>query len=291
MIPSIRRLHILIPSSQRHIWVPRRRRRYRRRRQRSSNNNIWYRLGLQSSGAQTDRWREANGVRPSRRAGSQRRIRNRTGLAALLLVRHHKRSPRPRISAAQRHSGRVKLLLLLFFRFILAIGRTVPSQRRKRAELRGVQLPSIQPTVINSPPIGGTLNVIDTPRVNQSAQIQKLGLAAGGGVLVGLHICWEQPVAVVRSRRLVVGELTVPPAPEVEEGGYPKEDGGRDSNGDGGDELRGGVFGGVWLGDNERGDVGRKGRKGGRGGRRRWGRVGWEKRRWVGGGTGKWEFG
>jgi hypothetical protein len=51
------------------------------------------------------------------------------------------------------------------------------------------------------------------------------------------------------------------------------------------------VFGSVRLGDNERGDVGRKGRKGGRGGRRRWGRVGWEKGRWVGGGTGKWEFG
>lgn len=162
MIPNIRRLNILIPRSQRHIWVPRRRRRYRRRRQRSSRNNIWYGLGLQSSGAQTDRWREANGVRPSRRARSQRR-RIRTGLAALLLVHHLKRSPRPRFRAAQRYSGRVKDLLLLFFRFILPIARTVPSQRRKRAELRGVQLPSIQATVIKSPPIGRTWNVIDTP--------------------------------------------------------------------------------------------------------------------------------
>lgn len=165
LIPSIRRLHILIPRSQRHIWVPRRRRRYGRRRQRSNNNNIWYRLGLQSSGAQTDRGRETYGVRPSRRARSHRRIRTRTGLAALQLVHHHKRSPRPRISAAQRHSGRVKhlLLLLLFFCFIQALSRKVPSKRRKRAELRGVQLPSIQANVINSPPIGGTWNVIDTP--------------------------------------------------------------------------------------------------------------------------------
>lgn len=78
----------------------------------------------------------------------------------------------------------------------------------------------------------------------------------------------EQPVAVIRSRRLIVSKVTVPPAPEVEKDGDPEEEGGGGNDG-GGDDFGGAVFGSVWLGDNERGDVGREGSKGGRGRRGR----------------------
>lgn len=112
---------------------------------------------------------------------------------------------------------RVKLLLFLLRARVAKWRRRrrrrfrKPREWRERPELRRFQLP-----------VRGSA-AVDSVRVDDSAEIQKLGaaVAGGNGGSGGYGIALEQPGAAVGSGGLVVGAGTaVPEAPAaVEEGG------------------------------------------------------------------------